>query len=107
MCVSVYGCLKLSAEAILLLARVFQIVDIYHTLASDHSYKPAFSAERSTDIFNEEVERGWRASGLMALFLKILQERPDDVRIPSAEERDRGTEMFSNIHHTGALTWKS
>jgi len=96
----------LKGEDIPLLARVFQLVDIYDALANARPYKPAFSIEKITLIMTGEVESGWRDPELTGLFLKILQERPDDLLLSVGEERDMGTEVFENIQRTGALTWK-
>ncbi|NOX91858.1 MAG: response regulator [Gammaproteobacteria bacterium] len=96
----------LTGEEIPLLARVFQLVDIYDALANARPYKPAFSIEKITLILTGEVESGWRDPGLTSLFLNILHERPDDLLLNVDEERDMGTEVFENIQRTGALTWK-
>lgn len=96
----------LKGEEIPLLARVFQLVDIYDALASERPYKPAFSREKITSIMSEEAERGWRDPELTDLFLKILHERPDDLMLHAGEERDMGTDVFENIQRTGALSWK-
>ncbi|MCF6256272.1 MAG: response regulator [Gammaproteobacteria bacterium] len=96
----------LKGEEIPLLARVFQLVDIYDALANARPYKPAFNIEKITLIMTGEVESGWRDPELTALFLKILHERPDDLLLSVGEECDMGTEVFENIQRTGALTWK-
>ncbi len=96
----------LKGEEIPLLARVFQLVDIYDALANARPYKPAFSIEKITLIMTGEVESGWRDPELTALFLKILHEQPDELLLNVGEERDMGTEIFENIQRTGALTWK-
>ncbi len=96
----------LKGEDIPLLARVFQLVDIYDALANARPYKPAFSIEKITLIMTGEVESGWRDPELTALFLKILHERSDDLLLSVGEECDMGTEVFENIQRTGALTWK-
>lgn len=96
----------LKGEKIPLLARIFQIVDIYDALASERPYKPAFSVEKITTIMTEEADRGWRDPALTASFLEILKNRPEDLLLPENKERDMGTEVFENIRRTGALTWK-
>jgi cyclic di-GMP phosphodiesterase len=96
----------LQGEDIPLLARVFQIVDIYDALANERPYKPAFGVEKITTIINEETERGWRDPELTNLFLSILHQRPDDLQLDEKQQGNMGIDVFENILRTGALTWK-
>ena len=73
----------LKGKDIPLLARVFQIVDIYDALVSERPYKKPFSHEKVISIFEEEKEKGWRDPDLVEIFLKILRERPEYLVVPS------------------------
>lgn len=66
----------LKGEAIPLLARVFQIVDIYDALAYARPYKPALPLPEIIAILEQETARGWRDSAIMTVFLDILRNRP-------------------------------
>lgn len=62
----------LAGEEIPLLARVFQIADIYDALTTQRSYKPALSHEEAIAVIEEEARRGWRDPELVALFRECL-----------------------------------
>ena len=96
----------LKGEDIPLLARVFQIVDIYDALANDRPYKKAFPKEKIIAIFEEERDKGWRDPELVSVFLSLLRERPEDLILPTEAEKDMGAEIFEDIISTGALAWQ-
>jgi len=95
----------LKGEEIPLLARIFQLADIYDALSNERPYKKAFSNEKILAILDEETQRGWRDPELMEVFRDILQNRPEVLQMPEAYAADMGTEIFENILNTGALTW--
>ncbi|WP_017324932.1 HD-GYP domain-containing protein [Synechococcus sp. PCC 7336] len=66
---------NLVGEKIPLLARVFQMVDIYDALVSQRPYKKAFSVEKAIAILQEEAERGWRDPQLVQQFRQFLIDR--------------------------------
>jgi putative two-component system response regulator len=88
-----------------LLARVFQIIDIYDALASDRPYKKAFPVEKIIAIFEEETEKGWRDPELVSVFLTLLRNHPQDLLLPEQKEKDLGAQIFNDIVETGALDW--
>lgn len=95
----------LRGEQIPLLARVFQIVDIYDALAHARPYKRALERQQVMDILASEAARGWRDPQVTDVFLDILNTRPQDLEIPPVAHDDLGLNLFSEIQNTGALDW--
>lgn len=66
-----------------LLARVFQLLDVYDALTSVRPYKPAWSTTEAADIIAEETTRGYYDPTLAAAFLALLRDRAEAFeRIP-------------------------
>lgn len=97
----------LHGEAIPLLARVFQLVDIHDALAFDRPYKTAMPPHEIALILAHEAARGWRDPQLTEAFLRLLRERPQDLHPRTAEMQDLGQSLFNEITRTGALAWRS
>jgi len=87
----------LAGEDIPLLARIFQIADIYDALANERPYKPAMSREQVIGIMQEEADKGWRDPMLTAVFLDILRQRPQDLELPTGCDNDMGGDLFAHI----------
>lgn len=95
----------LAGEAIPLLARVFQLVDIHDALAHARPYKSALSPRDIVHILHDETAQGWRDPALAATFIDLMKRRPQDLS-PAAEELDDlGQSIFADILQTGALSW--
>ncbi len=91
----------LAGEAIPLLARVFQIVDIHDALTYERPYKPAFSAEQARAILLEEAARGWRDPALVQLFLELIERDPQwGTEHPSSTE-DLGVQLYTDMFQAG------
>jgi putative two-component system response regulator len=98
----------LAGEAIPLLARVFQIVDIFDALSFSRPYKPAFPLERTVAILEEETARGWRDPQLMRVFLDLLVRQPESLLAHgdlAREAEGLGVLLFQDIAKGGALDW--
>jgi putative two-component system response regulator len=98
----------LAGEAIPLLARVFQIVDIFDALCFARPYKPALPLERAVAILEEETARGWRDPQLMRVFLDLLARQPDSLLTHddlTREAEGLGVLLFQDIAKGGALDW--
>jgi putative two-component system response regulator len=63
----------LRGDAIPLLARIIQTVDIYDALTNPRSYREASSAEHALQILDEETARGWRDPLVTPLFIDMHQ----------------------------------
>ena len=71
---------KLAGDNIPLLARVFQIADIYDALSSRRSYKEAMSSHEIIAVFQAEVEKGWRDPHLVRRFIELIKDCPAELR---------------------------
>lgn len=95
----------LSGHDIPLLARIFQIVDIYDALTHARPYKQAMAREQVMAVMADEAARGWRDPELTAAFLDIVRDRPETLDVPQTAHDDLGLSLFSEIQRTGALDW--
>ena len=95
----------LRGEEIPLLARVFQMVDIYDALAHARPYKRAMERQQVIEVLETEAARGWRDPALTAIFLGIVKTHPEDLELPLASHDDLGLSLFGEIRSTGALDW--
>lgn len=95
----------LRGQEIPLLARVFQVVDIYDALTHARPYKPAMTREQVVEIMRDEAARGWRDPDVTAAFLDIVRDRPQALDVPQTAHDDLGLGLFSEIQRTGALDW--
>lgn len=95
----------LAGENIPLLARVFQIVDIFDALSAERPYKPAFSREKVVSIMKEETAAGSWDANLMEKFLTILQNDPESLELPICDEKDRSALILDDIFESGVMDW--
>ncbi len=87
----------LSRQRIPLLARVFQTVDIYDALAHSRPYKTALPLPQIVQIMREEVAKGWRDPEVTAVFLDVLENRPEQLEILPENGRDLGQGIYASI----------
>jgi putative two-component system response regulator len=64
----------LSQDNIPYLAQIFQMVDIYDALINERCYKPSYSIDRTLEIMEEEVNKGWRNPQLFQQFKNFILE---------------------------------
>lgn len=95
----------LSGQSIPLLARVFQIIDIYDALAAVRPYKTAFTLEQIIEVFRKETDKGWRDKELVDVFLNLLTTRRDELIVPDSRIHSLDENIFESIVATGAIDW--
>lgn len=95
----------LRGSEIPLLARVFQIVDIYDALVSARPYKVAFSPEKAVEIMEAETAKGWRDPDLMKVFLDIVCSRGHELSKTQSGMQDKSAEFLRKIIGLGAHGW--
>ncbi|HMM74719.1 MAG TPA: response regulator [Gammaproteobacteria bacterium] len=92
----------LAGNDIPLLARVFQICDIFDALSHPRSYKPGLPRAEVLHILRAEAARGWRDPELMRIFLAMLERDPASCE-PPGTDRDLGQTLFEDIRRTADL----
>ena len=66
----------LKGASIPLVARVFQIGDIYDALTTQRPYKAALTRSQAMEIMQEHVNQGWLDPSLLAQFRQVLNNPP-------------------------------
>lgn len=63
----------LKGSGIPIVARVFQICDVFDALTNPRPYKPAFAHDESILILQRETEKGWWDPVIVKTFLQMLE----------------------------------
>lgn len=87
----------LAGEAIPLLARVFQVVDIYDALVYARPYKAPMSQAQALQTLADEAARGWRDPRIVAAFIDLARRHPDRLNQAADERDDLGSRLFRRI----------
>lgn len=95
----------LAGSDIPLLARIFQVVDVYDALSSERPYKPALPRDEVIRILREETARGFWDPEIIGVFLDILENTPGRLDIPANAVRGRDADLFHNISGD-AMEWR-
>ncbi len=95
----------LAGNEIPLLARVFQVVDVYDALCNQRPYKPSLPRDEVARILREETTRGFWDPDIVDVFLNILESDPDRLDIPADAVRGRDADLFHNISGD-VLEWR-
>lgn len=96
----------LVGKEIPLLARIFQIADIYDALTNERPYKSALSREQVIQILEEEANMGWRDPDLTSVFISILRQRPHDLELPQSMADSLGSDLFADIARAAGVESK-
>ncbi len=67
----------LSGDEIPLMARIFQVVDVYDALTVDRCYRKALKPKAAIGVIREETERGYWDRDIVGAFLDMLDEGGD------------------------------
>jgi putative two-component system response regulator len=97
--------LGLAGEDIPLLARVFQIVDIFDALTTERPYKPAFPREKVIGIMKDEADKGFWDATLMKKFISILQNAPESLSLSTSDKKDKSALILDDIFSSGVMDW--
>ncbi|MBI4742163.1 MAG: response regulator [Betaproteobacteria bacterium] len=97
---------RLSGADIPLLARVFQIVDVYDALSTERPYKKMLPQEEVIRILRDETRQGYWDAEIMTVFLGILERDPGRLELPANSGHDRDAEIFRHIVGGGVLDWR-
>ena len=65
----------LAGDAIPLLARVFQVADVFDALTNDRPYRSALSVDEAVKTMREEARQGWWDPGILDTLVKLLEGR--------------------------------
>jgi len=95
----------LSGEQIPLLARVFQIVDVFDALTSARPYKPAWTVDKAIAMMQEETARGFWDPKLTAVFADIVLTTPEKLQLPANSRLEKSAQILKKIQATGVLDW--
>ncbi|MES0371933.1 MAG: HD domain-containing phosphohydrolase [Mariprofundaceae bacterium] len=87
----------LKGEEIPLLARIFQLVDVFDALTSQRPYKKAYSVKKAIEIMQEECEKGFWNPELLAVFIELVESSPEMLKLPKSFVPDKSSSIFESI----------
>lgn len=87
----------LAGEAIPLLARIFQVVDIYDALLYARPYKEPLQHAQALRILADEAARGWRDPRIVATFIELATRHPERLNVDADVHDDLGQTLFRRI----------
>ena len=91
----------LAGDNIPLLARIFQIVDIYDALANERPYKKALAQDEIIRILEDEIEKGWRDPELAYEFIKMINDNPEQLLLPKDLVKDSAELLVEDMMAIG------
>lgn len=88
---------RLAGSDIPLLARVFQILDVYDGLSHERPYKSALPVDEVVAIMEQETADGCWDPDLMERFLRIVREQPHRLALPVNMDRGDSARIVDEI----------
>ena len=70
----------LAGEEVPLLARIFQVVDVYDALTNDRCYRKALSRDKALEIMADETGRGYWDSEIFQRFVELIESEEEQAR---------------------------
>jgi len=70
----------LAGEEVPLLARIFQVVDVYDALTNDRCYRKALSRDKALEIMADETGRGYWDSEIFQRFVELIESEDEQAR---------------------------
>jgi HD-GYP domain-containing protein (c-di-GMP phosphodiesterase class II) len=93
---------RLKGNAVPLLARVIQVVDIYDALTNPRPYKQAYTRQRALEILEEEAEKGWRDRAITSLFVRLNNQVFSRIAAYRPAANDGAISMSSSLENLQA-----
>ena len=87
----------LAGEEIPLLARIFQLADIYDALANERPYKKPWPLDKIISVFESDAKQGLFDEKLIAVFLRILRENPESFTYHNEYDGTFGDDIYSSV----------
>lgn len=87
----------LAGAQIPLLARVFQVVDVFDALAWARPYKPALPLAQALAVLADEAARGWRDPQVTAVFIELAQRSPQRLQVPAPAADELGGTLYRRV----------
>ncbi len=81
---------RLVGEAVPLLARVFQVTDVFDALTNERPYRKALATEEAIEVLRGETRRGFWDGSVVEALVSMLGLEPGGVARESGGEEGRG-----------------
>jgi putative two-component system response regulator len=69
----------LQGDEVPVLARAFQVVDVFDALTNDRPYRKAMTREAGVEVLRDEARRGWWDSTVVEKFAEAISSQPNEM----------------------------